>query len=295
MSIYECEFCGKEYKTAKTKSRHIRLNHPENYQFNKRQQTECPQCGKLISNSNIKQHILGKNCLTPKIHVSTKICCYCNRESKSNIANSQHQVRCAENPNRIVSSDTFKEYNRKRRSGETKTWNKGLTKETDDRVKMSAEKRVYNIKYGNTIPHSTPHTEETKKLISKKRIEYLAANPDKVPYLLNHYSKGPSYPEKYFRQILDNNNITYETEKRIGLYSLDFCIGSIDLEIDGEQHYVDERIVKSDIKRTEYLQQIGYAIIRIRWSYYKKLNKTDQIKFVEDLINKLNNGAPSVI
>jgi hypothetical protein len=45
------------------------------------------------------------------------------------------------------------------------------------------------------------HTDETKKKISEIRIKYLRENPDKVPYKLNHYSKGESYPEQYFSKI----------------------------------------------------------------------------------------------
>src|SRR3546814_4629172 len=49
------------------------------------------------------------------------------------------------------------------------------------------------------------------------------------------------------------------------IYSLDFAIipSKIDLEIDGEQHYVDQRIVDSDKRRTEYLESLGWKTIRV--------------------------------
>lgn len=68
-----------------------------------------------------------------------------------------------------------------------------------------------------------------------------------------------SFPEKFFKQVLDNNNIKYQfnysiTKKSLGVnesscYFLDFKIGdNIDLEIDGKQHEWKER-KESDIKR----------------------------------------------
>lgn len=131
------------------------------------------------------------------------------------------------------------------------------------------------------------HTEETKKRISESKRKYLQENPDQVPYRLNHSSKGRSYPEEYWKIILDTNDVKYEEEFPVGIYSLDFAIpeSKIDLEIDGEQHYVDPRIVESDARRTEYLTSLGWTIIRVRWSEFKRLK--DKKAFVKDIISKL--------
>lgn len=131
------------------------------------------------------------------------------------------------------------------------------------------------------------HSEETKKLLSDIRKEYLKNNPDKVPYLLNHHSKGESYAESYWRIILESNNIEFTSEYRIGIYSLDFAIADkkIDLEIDGDQHYIDERIIESDKRRTLYLQENGWKVIRIRWSEYQKL--ADKKSYVDNLLQQI--------
>jgi very-short-patch-repair endonuclease len=47
----------------------------------------------------------------------------------------------------------------------------------------------------------------------------------------------------------------------------------IDVEIDGEQHYLDCRICKSDSERNEYLRNLGWTVIRIRWARYQRLSK----------------------
>jgi very-short-patch-repair endonuclease len=135
------------------------------------------------------------------------------------------------------------------------------------------------------------HTKETKNKISIARKKYLIENPDKVPYKLNHYSKGESYPEKYFNKIFSKQPINYIKELPVKYYSLDFAFdGKINVEIDGEQHYVDERIIKSNQERDEYLQNKGWKIIRIRWAKYKKMSKKEKLRFIADLYEALKFG-----
>jgi very-short-patch-repair endonuclease len=132
------------------------------------------------------------------------------------------------------------------------------------------------------------HSDEVKKKISEARIKFLRENPDKVPYKLNHYSKGRSYAEDYWKNVLDSNNLKYEEQYQIGPYQLDFAFVDIkvDLEIDGDQHYLDKRIVESDKRRNAYLQDLGWKIIRVKWSEYQKLE--DKKKYVSELIEQLD-------
>jgi len=136
------------------------------------------------------------------------------------------------------------------------------------------------------------HSEETKKKISKIRRNFLKENPDKVPYLLNHHSKGMSYPEKYFEKVFRNENIDLVYHFRIGTYQLDFSdpARKIDIEIDGEQHYCDNKIVKSDQRRNKYLEDRGWIVYRVRWSHYVSMDKEIKkliIKEVRSLISKI--------
>jgi very-short-patch-repair endonuclease/transposase-like protein len=142
------------------------------------------------------------------------------------------------------------------------------------------------------------HTEESKKKISRSRIKYLKENPDKVPYLLNHSSKE-SYPEIYFRELFLIENIEVESKFRVGLYELDFCIPSkkIDIEIDGEQHYYDDKIKESDLRRNNFLIENGWDVIRIRWKDYKKLSLEERTNFIGDLrkfILNISSLKPSI-
>jgi hypothetical protein len=132
-----------------------------------------------------------------------------------------------------------------------------------------------------------PLTETHKQNLSIARTKYLKENPDKVPYKLNHYSKGQSYPESYFEKWLLNEKVSFISEKQISIYSVDFFINNIALEIDGEQHYVDERIVKSNFYRDEYLLSIGIPTIRVRWAHYQKLSDDGKKDYLNDLLSKI--------
>ena len=127
------------------------------------------------------------------------------------------------------------------------------------------------------------HSEKTKQKISISRKKFLEENPDKIPYLLNHSSR-PSYPERYFKKILTK----LEPEYKVLSYSLDFADPhkKIDIEIDGEQHYTDPKIIKHDKKRNKRLKELGWKIIRIRWSTYKKLNKECRKRFISNLLSQ---------
>lgn len=83
-----------------------------------------------------------------------------------------------------------------------------------------------------------------------------------------------SYPEKFFMNVLNNNNIKYIREYVVNIdnthhYFLDFLINInnrlIDLEIDGKQHTYEDR-KQHDIIRDSELKRLGYEIYRIPWN-----------------------------
>ena len=120
--------------------------------------------------------------------------------------------------------------------------------------------------------------------------EYLKQHPDKVPYVINHHSKGDSYCEKYFKDILNNANLEYKQNYYQCGYFLDFAFPEkhIYFEVDGEQHYVDKRIIEHDIKRTKILSDNGWrCLFRIRWSKYQKLSKDKKEIFIKKIIEKI--------
>ena len=143
------------------------------------------------------------------------------------------------------------------------------------------------------------HTEESKKKISESRKKYLIKNPDKVPYLLNHSSKGESYPEKYFDKIF-KNKFEYKRYLPINLYHIDIAVinKKIAIEIDGDQHYLDNKIIESDKRKNKFLIEDGWDIIRIKWSDYQKMNRFEKENYISQLIKyiyNLINTKPEII
>ncbi len=102
----------------------------------------------------------------------------------------------------------------------------------------------------------------------------------------------PSYPELFFMEVLKNNKIDYEFEKKVGKYFIDFAIKEkmIALEIDGKQHLQNERIIK-DKEKDEFLLQTGWHVYRILWKNInsvlgKQYIKNEIDKFISFLYNK---------
>jgi very-short-patch-repair endonuclease len=73
----------------------------------------------------------------------------------------------------------------------------------------------------------------------------------------------------------------------LDFYFQDF---QVDFETDGEQHYTDERIIKSDRTRTEYLKSQNIETIRVRWSSFAKVkDENDKKEFIDSLIKDITN------
>ena len=250
----------------------------------------CEKCGREISKSNIAKHLrshetYSENFEKEQYHLDHDdlFCKFCGKECENRNSLAQHEIRCKENPNKI--NACISNFNNIGRIA----WNKGLTKETDERVKQRGLNLHNNVKSGKTIFKGHPHSEETKERLSKIRKKYLSENPEKVPYLINHSSKT-SYPEKYFMELFEKENINLKYHHMINKYELDFCDldKKVDIEVDGEQHYVDKRIAASDKDRDEFLKNLGWKVFRIRWANYQKLSLNEKRKIVEQIVKLLD-------
>jgi very-short-patch-repair endonuclease len=102
----------------------------------------------------------------------------------------------------------------------------------------------------------------------------------------------PSYAEKFFTNVLENNQIKYEFEKAVQnsnnhFYYLDFYIekndSKIDLEIDGKQH---EYRKEHDNTRDTFLEKQGYHVYRISWN---DINTESGKKLMQEKIDKFIN------
>ena len=182
----------------------------------------------------------------------------------------------------------------KTRTKTGKSWNRGLTKETDPRVKKISDTFYKNMASGKTIRKGHPHSEETKRHMSIIRRKYLQEHPEDCYYKKNHSSKGPSYAESYFKEIFVKENIPLEYHLRIGSYELDFYNKEkgIDVEIDGHQHTAYKEIVESDKRRTEYLESLGWKVIRINWAIYQTKIFEEKLKIIQEIKEIVENSKP---
>ena len=57
----------------------------------------------------------------------------------------------------------------------------------------------------------------------------------------------------------------------------------IALEVDGNQHYDDKKIMESDKRKNQCLNDLGWTVLRIRWSYYQKLPRKERKRVIKQI------------
>jgi len=231
---------------------------------------QCNKCGKTISLSNFKKHYsVCDGIIKEKNHIKEEWklpngkyrCPYCDKElSKLGLGGHIYRVHTEKGKQQKTCPENLINYYKTHGS-----WNKGLTKETDERIKKNGESLKISLASGKTKIwcEGKNLSKEHREKISKARIKYLQENPDKVPYLINH-SSNESFPEKVFKQALIDNGITGWTDRwQNGIYQYDFAFINkrIDVEIDGAQH-LQEKVVKIDKRRDEWSKSLGWIVIR---------------------------------
>ena len=117
--------------------------------------TSCPICGKLCTNNNIKRHIVSHTthpeyqkkiigvAKTYKLDHNDLFCKFCGKALISKNALIQHEIRCANNPNKLLTK-----HNSTGSGKKLVAWNKGLTKETDSRILKGCLTFITNHKQG---------------------------------------------------------------------------------------------------------------------------------------------------
>jgi hypothetical protein len=196
---------------------------------------------------------------------------FCGAEKKNTNSKAQHERLCKQNPNKAEPTRGMLGKRGRDNGAKNRVWTE------EQRARMAEASR------------SRGQSEESRKKIGAARRAYLSEHPEKVPYVLNHYSKGPSYPEKYFKGILEKTGKVFQAEHPFGSYRLDFAFpeARIDLEIDGDQHWLDPKIREHDKRRDEYLISEGWSVIRVLWSSYQKKPLLERELFIKDLLSKL--------
>ena len=180
------------------------------------------------------------------------ICKFCLSEKHNHNSLRNHERLCKNNPNKQESS--FKKYNENRDG----PWNKGLTKDTDSRVKQNGV-AVSSIKKG--IAPSFIWTEDLRKEQSERKKKLYKEFPEKHPNrkLANNKSKM-SYPEKIAYEWLISKSIEFSHNKKIDRFYPDFVVNNTIVEIDGE-YWHD---IEADKNKDGIFNSLGYIVYRIK-------------------------------
>lgn len=175
--------------------------------------------------------------------------------------------------------------------GTRKAWNKGLTKETDERVRKTGEtyrKKLENGEIENWWLNKK-HSEETKKKISESM---KTAHKERRAHNIGEcrWKCEPSYPEKFFIDVIKNEfqDQNYIREYYFLGYSLDFAWvdKKFEIEIDGEQHEKIENQIH-DQQRDKILEENGWKTLRIKWKDMFN-NPKKYIKIAFDFIHSVS-------
>lgn len=87
--------------------------------------------------------------------------------------------------------------------------------------------------------------------------------------------------EKIVREILEDLDLAYISEKRIGKYSIDFYLGfKLCIEVQGDYWHKLPRRIKSDKRKKEYLESKGYKILYL-WESELDKAREDIFEFVK--------------
>lgn len=163
--------------------------------------------------------------------------------------------------------------------------------DTDDRVRRSRINRSSLL--GLTRPKQTV---EVKAKISNSMKR--AHREGRAWNIGENRRKGiPSWPEKFFVKVIENNfqDQNYEYDRYLNGFWLDFSWPHkmICVEIDGKQHKDDPNQVERDKRKDAMLLENGWKILRIEW----KAMFEDPKRMIEIARNFVDNGplAQSVV
>lgn len=163
------------------------------------------------------------------------------------------------------------------------SWNRGLTKETDERV---AKTGLAVSKTTKGKPGKSPSKETRIKVSLKMKKAHLEGRAWNIGK--SRWNNQPSYPEKFFMIVIENEFIdkNYVREYSLGIYSLDFAWPNkkLCIEIDGEQHKRFQNIIERDKRKDKIILNSGWKVLRIEWKEMYKDTKY-WIKIAKEFID----------
>ena len=193
-------------------------------------------------------------------------------------------------------------------------WSKGLTKETDDRLKNISKKTTQQMhrEYKIGIRDRFTITKKANEFVRKYGQPKLKGKPTHMlgktkknglykeswgfqkgkDNIINKYTeKHPNYileqkghktaPEKVIEQLLKEKGIKHIFNKRIGTYWVDFLLTEKNLILEVDGNYWHQ---KDNPKRDNYLKSKGYDIMHWKVTKYSKFKLENSAKeFIKNI------------
>lgn len=172
-------------------------------------------------------------------------CKFCGKECHSYNSLINHEKRCPQNKDRLVS---WGEQNK----GKIVPWNKGENKNTNEKIKRYGEKISSRFKETGGTFLGKRHTKETRDKMRQFAIE------NEIESRFGHHKsyiyKGVNFISSYelkVAQELDNHNIQWEKPKKINYidntgknhtYLADFYLPCFDVYLDPKNDYLINNI-----------------------------------------------------
>ena len=188
------------------------------------------------------------------------------------------------------------------------TWNKGLTKDTNEIVNRIAQQRIgmkmsdeqkrkmsESAKKRDMATHCMPHSETTKELLRQKTLENIKKGV---------FKQNKSKPFLAFKKILEELNISFVEERLESYWSFDFYLidYNIYIEVDGDYWHSNPKSFPNgpktktqkinwsrDLRKNKYCKENGLVLYRF-WEC-DILNDVEQIKCRLNELLKLKKSA----
>lgn len=206
------------------------------------------------------------------------ICKFCGKACKNANSLRNHERLCKLNPNRQESSWT--KFNK-----EHEPWNKGLTKETCERVKLYGEhvSKAMRESAACKYDHAAIWTEERRKEQSERKKLLYSEHPEKHPNRKLAGNRGKmTYPEQLVNDWLIEHaiefvqNYQYITDKFNRYVDFYLVEQNIFIEVDGEYWHKDKTL--DETKDFDAMQH-GIKTIRIKPKYNVIEQLEQELKF----------------
>ena len=162
-------------------------------------------------------------------------------------------------------------------------WTDEQKQKHSDRMKRVMSTPSMRAKLSKAIS-GRPCTEHAKQILSQKAKARWESGENEGWTIRRGQE---SYAEKFWKRVLENNNIQYQQEYKInkikdlgiqepGNYFLDFVLpGMVDLEIDGRQH---RDLIEHDKIRDERITGLGYKVYRIKYINPNSITRKEAVK-----------------